>query len=109
MTVMLVQGLRVMGPGCDQANSASTRFRRLTTRFAALHTQDLVPPRIATHVRSAGSSEAHDSGDEASEAAGAGAADGADATPVSGATPAKIGAPEMDALHFFGVFDGHGA
>ena len=66
-----------------------------------------MPPRIATHVRSAGSSEAQDSGDEASEAAGA--ADGAGGTPVSGSTPAKFGAPEMDALHFFGVFDGHGA
>ena len=74
-----------------------------------LRTQDLVPPRIATHVRSAGSSEAHDSGDEASEAAGAGAGSAADGTPVGGSTPAKFGAPEMDALHFFGVFDGHGA
>ena len=77
-----------------------------------LRAQDLVPPRIATHVRSAGSSEAQDSGDEASEAAGTGvgsAADGAGGTPVSGSTPAKFGAPEMDALHFFGVFDGHGA
>ena len=66
-----------------------------------------MPPRIATHVRSAGSSEAHDSGDEASEAAGGGSA--ADGTPVSGSAPPKFGAPEMDALHFFGVFDGHGA
>ena len=73
--------------------------------------QDLVPPRIATHVRSAGSSEAQDSGDEASEAAGTGAgsaADGGAGTPLSAARAAKFGTPEMDALHFFGVFDGHG-
>ena len=70
-----------------------------------------MPPRIATHVRSAGSSEAQDSGDEASEAvhAGGAAADNATGTPVSGAGYTKFGAPEMDALHFFGVFDGHGA
>ena len=71
-----------------------------------------MPPRIATHVRSADSSEAQDSGDEASEAAGTGvgsAADAATGTPLSASGATKFGAPEMDALHFFGVFDGHGA
>lgn len=78
--------------------------------------EDLVPPRIATHVRGAGSIDAVDSGDDEMDAATASAAGAtvaattaatttAPPSTLPGAQPAPL---EMDALHFFGVFDGHG-
>lgn len=69
-----------------------------------LSLEELVPPRIATHVKSASGSESQDSDGESSEATPAAS------EPSSTAQgPPAAGSPSaMDALHFFGVFDGHG-
>lgn len=68
-----------------------------------LSLEELVPPRIATHVKSASGSDTQDSdGESETPAASEPSSTGPGARGNAGSPPA------MDALHFFGVFDGHG-
>ena len=65
--------------------------------------QELVPPRIVQHVRSA-SGRLLDYPDKAADSATASLLPSYQA---STSEPLPV-IPEMDTLHFFGVFDGHG-
>lgn len=65
---------------------------------------ELIPPRIATHVKTASSASEHDASEAhtGTEAAAA-------AAPQSSSPSASMHhAQYMETLHFFGVFDGHG-
>jgi protein phosphatase 2C len=68
---------------------------------------ELIPPRIATHVKSAANSPANSDQGEHIEAAAAAAISDAPA-PETAANTNQTGTPFMETLHFFGVFDGHG-
>ncbi len=72
-----------------------------------LSLEELLPPRIATHVKCASSDSSQDghSGNDSGEMpAHSEPGSSAAATPPEITPPSD--APSMDALHFFGVFDG---
>ena len=77
-----------------------------------LSLEELVPPRIATHVKSASGSDGSQDSDGESDAPSASAPSSSSAGGGvgggGGIAPLARSPPAMDALHFFGVFDGHG-
>jgi len=64
---------------------------------------ELIPPRIATHVKTASSASEHDAS-EAQTGTEAAAAGLQSSSPLASTHHAQY----METLHFFGVFDGHG-
>lgn len=73
---------------------------------SGLSLEELVPPRIATHVKSASSDDSQDGNSDNDSADTAAGSEPGSATAGLSAASGPPGAPSMDALHFFGVFDG---
>ena len=86
-------------PKMEDAYTAIPFLLEVPIPAGQLGVNELIPPRIATHVKSASSLTSEQEG---SETHSIGDASG---TPVS---PQGAYSPFMETLHFFGVFDGHG-
>ena len=101
-------------PRMEDAYTAIPFLMEVPVPANRLAQPDILPPRIATQVKSASNSSASD-GEGPGEATGAAgsAPEGNDAGRAdSGLSASTAGEPAplpfMETLHFFGVFDGHG-
>ena len=89
-------------PKMEDAYTAIPFLLEVPVPADQLHVSELIPPRIATHVRTASNVTEHSAAE---------AQTGADtaAVPQSSSPSATMHhANYMETLHFFGVFDGHG-
>lgn len=85
-------------PKMEDAYTAIPFLLEVPIPGGQLGMNELIPPRIATHVKTASSASSQHEGSQIHGSIG-------DATPVS---PQGTYSPFMETLHFFGVFDGHG-
>lgn len=87
-------------PKMEDAYTAIPFLLEVPVPAGQLCVSELIPPRIATHVRTASNSTEHDTTDSPHDTAAA--------QQPSSPFAASHHSQYMETLHFFGVFDGHG-